>query len=183
MSITDVYDRIRNMDSGQLVRSEIFSHGAPVGPALLNYFERGEYSWPAQNTKKAYYNRDPLDSDGRSYKDFNSNMGGSSPTFNKNGKKMTPLEAFKDSFAKDAEVYLWGCSHQDRRFRDRIDETWIFLAEARSARTPPNRALVRTYVTHDNVGNLLPNERYSIDDVALMLKVATGTAYSGQFVM
>lgn len=183
MSITDVYDRIRRINSGQLTRFEIFSHGAPIGPILLNYYQRPEYNWPAQNTKSAYNSRDPLDPDGRSYKDFNANMGGTSSTFLKDGKTMTPLEAFKDSFARDAEIYIWGCSHQDRHFRDIVDDTWIYLDEARGAGTPVDRTSSRLYVVHDNEGNLLPSENHSIDDVALMLKVATGLGYPGRCVM
>lgn len=90
MSITDVYDFIRNIgrtDPGTVRELNFFGHGWHGGPILVNSKDHSGTTA-----------RDPDDKDGRSHKDF------SSP--NMNG---TALSELSSAFAPDGFSWLWGC--------------------------------------------------------------------------
>ncbi|NOT46927.1 MAG: hypothetical protein HOP17_04155 [Acidobacteria bacterium] len=90
MSITDVYDFIRNIgrnDPGTVQELNFFGHGWHGGPILVN---------SKDNSGTAA--RDPNDKDGRSLKDFKA------PNMN-----ATALSELSLAFASDGFTWLWGC--------------------------------------------------------------------------
>lgn len=116
MSITDVYQSVRQAPAGSVIELSIFSHAWASGPILANTND-------TQNDLRRHIittRRDEGDLDCRYYVDFNENMGEEPPAKPSPGE-LTRLAKFKNGFAAAAEIHIWGCdgvSEEDfKRFR------------------------------------------------------------------
>jgi hypothetical protein len=186
MSITDVYDRIIRLDSKQLIRFEIFSHGQLIGPILFNAFEGKDYLWAEDKNptdRHAYENRDPLDTDGRSLKDFNENMGLEAVMINKNGRPMSRLEAFKDSFSPQAEVRIWGCARGGEEYRDLLNTTASICQDAHQFKKKLDMTVTHEFqvqIEHSEGPSTFEIKTYTLQQVVEILKARIGLSYGGQ---
>ena len=101
MSITDVYAYIQNIgatEPGTVKEFSIFGHGWRGGPVLVNTYERADFRSNGSRSSE----RDPWDKDGRK-KDTNvTNMG------------FEPWLNFKNAFADDGIIWVWGCASSKR---------------------------------------------------------------------
>lgn len=97
ISITHIYRYIEEQGRtfpGTLAELSIFSHAWHGGPIIFNTDERAEYK--IGHPHSLYPQRDPLDTDGRFWKDFNA-------------VNSFDSVAFPAAFRIDALIKIWGC--------------------------------------------------------------------------
>lgn len=108
ISITDAYAYIQNIGQNEprtVQEFSILGHGWRGGPVLVNTYERAEYRANGSRSRE----RDPWDKDGRT-KDTNvTNMG------------FTPWLNYKNAFADNAYIWVWGCA-SSRRYKTVIQK-------------------------------------------------------------
>jgi hypothetical protein len=94
LSITNIYNTVRQCPDDSVLEVSIFSHAFIRGPVLIN----------TTDTNGPTGNRDPKDMDGRP-KDFNSDMGDSA--------NPDALKDFIKKFDKTGHFRIYGCNVQD----------------------------------------------------------------------
>lgn len=102
MSITDVYQCIRQAPAGSVLDLSIFSHANWLGPILTNTNDNVNTVDKDTGIRTITDLRSVADTDGRSYVDFKPNMGLKPSTADN-------LSAFKKAFSSKAEIHVWGC--------------------------------------------------------------------------
>lgn len=119
-TVIDLYEFVKNQRAGDVTELHFFTHGWSGGPLLHNTDEA--FGTPSNS-------RDPLDADPR-IKDFAipSVLGG------------VEGQAFRQAFARNALVKLWGCNADDAGHRQLVKKDYF------AARNDAERAtIVRVY--------------------------------------
>jgi len=120
VSITDIYQAVRQAPAGSVIDISLYSHGFVEGPVLGN---TSDFATP-QEWAPGLPKRRPDDRDGRVRTDFFPNMG-EDPA----GRGQDALTKFKAGLATGAVFRIFGCNVQDVVFVDENGDVLPFGGE------------------------------------------------------